>query len=249
MENKIIALEAQLEMNNELIKNEYKTLIAKVEDVIKKFITEPYGAVISRRQLRTGLWDEIEIMFEVGFHNEAENRIDFGSDIWFEYNTKKNELAINYGTIGNYTKSNVYQVKRVNLVAGVFAHINEIEAALAEVAEAANSGNYRAYLEEEYKIESEISQIKKAIKAQQLKEIEYSLKEGDTLKYSNSVRWRDQLFNTNVGAWTIHRICEKTIKVKSPLYGEVRQFPKERIVALISQGYLLVNTDEENVNE
>lgn len=248
MENKIIALEAQLEMNNELIKSEYQTLIVKVEDIIKKFITEPYGAVITRKQLRTGLWDEIEIMFEVGFHNDEENRIDFGSDVWFEYNTKKNELAVNYGTIGNYTKSNIYQVKRVNLVASVFAHIIEIEAALAEIAEIANSGNYRAYLKEEYKIESEISQIKKTIKAQQLKEIEYSLKEGDTLKYSKDARWKDQLFNTSSKAWTIHRICEKTIRVKSPIYGEVRQFPKERIVALISQGYLMVNA-EENVNE
>lgn len=248
MENKIIALEAQLEMNNALIKSEYQMLIAQVEEIIKKYITEPYGAVISRKQLRTGLWDEIEILFEVGFHNETENRIDFGSDVWFEYNTKKNELAINYGTIGNYTKSNIYQVKRVNLVAGVFAHINEIEAAFAEVAELANSGNYRAYLEEEYKIESEINQIKKAIKAKELQTIENTLQEGDTLKYSKEVRWRDQLFNTTVGAWTIHRICEKTIKVKSPLYGEVRQFPKERIVALISQGRLMVNA-EENVNE
>lgn len=164
-----------------------------------------------------------------------------GSEVWFEYNTKQNELTVNYGTIGNYTKSNIYQVKRVNLVAGVFSHINEIESALAEVAGIANSGNYRAYVEEKYRIESEISQIKKAIKAQQLRKIEYSLKEGDTLKYSNSVRWRDQLFNTEAGAWTIHRICEKTIKVKYPLYGEVRQFPKERIVALINQGLLLVN--------
>lgn len=242
MENKIIALEAQLEMNNELIKSEYNTLIAKVEDVIKKFITEPYGAVISRRQLRAGIRDAIGIMFEVGFRNEAENRIDFGSDVWFEYNTKQNELTVNYGTIGNYTKSDIYQVKRVNLVAGVFANIDEIEAALEEVAEIANSSNYRAYLEEEYRIESEISQVKKAIKAQQLKEIEYSLKEGDTLKYSNSVRWRDQLFNTEAGAWTIHRICEKTIKVKHPLYGDVKQFPKERIVTLIDQGLLLVNS-------
>lgn len=248
MENNLIALEAQLEMNNELIKSEYQILIAQVEDIIKKFITDPYGAVISRRQLGRGLWDEIEIMFEVGFHNNAENRIDFGSDVWFRYSTKENELAVNYGTIGNYTKSNIYQVKRVNLVAGVFAHINEIEAALANVAEIANSGNYRAYIEEEYKIESEISQIKKTIKAQQLKEIEYSLKEGDTIKYSNSVHLRDQLFNTNSGAWTIHRICEKTIKVKSPLYGDIKQFPKERIVALISQGYLMVNA-KENVNE
>ena len=250
MENKIIALEAQLEMNNELVKSEYRTLIALVEATIKEYITDPYGAVLTRKQLRTGLWDEIEIMFEVGFHNVEENRIDFGSDVWFEYNTKKNELAINYGTIGNYTKSNIYQVKRVNLVAGIFANIAAIESAFAAIAERANSGKYREYLQEEYKIEAEISQAKKTLKAQQLKAIEYSLKEGDAVKYSKSVRCRDQLFNTNSGAWTIHRICEKTIKVKSPLYGEVRQFPKERIIALISQGYLLVNTEEEeNVNE
>lgn len=248
MENKIIALEAQLEMNNELINSEYHSLITKVEDIIKKFITEPHGAIISRRLLRIGFRDTIEIVFEVGFHNEAENGLDFGSDVFFEYNTEKNELAVQCGTIGNYTKSNIYQIKRVNLIAGVFAHINEIEAAFAEVAEIADSGNYRTYIEEEYKIESEIRQIKKAIKDQQLKEIAYSLKEGDTLKHIDTIRRKQQIFDTTNGAWTIYRICEKTIKIKSPISGEVRQFPKERIVALINQGYLMVNA-EENVNE
>ena len=115
MTNEMIAVQANIDMTKELLKTEKNRLIAKLEDIVNKFIVNPHGAMITQRDIRIGLWSETEIHFNIGFYNEAEKRVDFASDAWFEYNTKKNELLVNYGTIGNYTKSNIYHAHSLTI--------------------------------------------------------------------------------------------------------------------------------------
>lgn len=246
MENRMVELKSQVERVNELIHSEYDRLMEKVVAVIEKFITNPHEASICRKQLRFGLRDEFEINFEVGFYNPEESRIDFGSDVWFEYNSKDRTLRVNYGTIGYYDKTAIYQIRRVNMISEVFAHIEDIEAAFQAIAEEA-AGNYRSYHDEKYHYEAEIQSLENQQKAEALKTLEYSLKEGDILKYDETkVRYGSQLFKTRAGGWIIQKICNKTIKLKDPFWNEIRQFPKEQIISLIYNKSIMVNPEEEN---
>ena len=215
MTNEMIALQVNIDMTEELLKVEKNRLIAKLEDIVNEMIVKPHGSMITQKDIRIGLWNETEIHFNIGFYNEAEKRVDFTSEAWFEYNTKKNELLVNYGTIGNYTKSNIYQVKRVKMVADIFEKINEIEADLAALAQEADAGQWRNLTSQLYEYEKQMSQLKKNLRAQQLVAAEYQLKEGDVVYYNSDVSSGNKLFPANsTFKATVIRICDKTIKVK-----------------------------------
>ena len=241
MTNEMIAVQANIDMTKELLKTEKSRLIAKLEDIVNKFIVNPHGAMITQRDIRIGLWGETEIHFNIGFYNEAEKKVDFASDVWFEYNTKKNELLVNYGTIGNYTKSNIYQVKRVKMVADIFEKIHEIEAHLGMLAAEADDGQWRTLTSQLYEYEEQMAELKKQQRARQLAEAEYELKEGDVVYYPD-VRIGNKLFPANDSfKATVIRICEKTIKVKD---GSCRtyQVPKDKFCAQIVDALLTVES-------
>ena len=241
MTNEMIAVQANIDMTKELLKTEKNRLIAKLEDIVNKFIVNPHGAMITQRDIRIGLWGETEIHFNIGFYNEAEKKVDFASDVWFEYNTKKNELLVNYGTIGNYTKSNIYQVKRVKMVADIFEKIHEIEAHLGMLASEADEGQWRTLTSQLYEYEEQMSQLKKQQRARQLAEAEYELKEGDVVYYPD-VRIGNKLFPANDSfKATVIRICEKTIKVKDG-NGRTYQVPKDKFCAQIVDALLTVES-------
>lgn len=244
MTNEMIAVQANIDMTKELLKTEKNRLIAKLEDIVNKFIVNPHGAMITQRDIRIGLWSETEIHFNIGFYNESEKRVDFASDAWFEYNTKKNELLVNYGTIGNYTKSNIYQVKRVKMVADIFEKIHEIEAHLGMLAAEADAGQWRTLTSQLYEYEEQMSQLKKNLRAQQIAEAEYELKEGDVVYYNPDVRIGNKLFPANSAfKATVTRICEKTIKVKDGS-GRTYQVPKDKFCAQIVDALLIVESED-----
>lgn len=243
MTNEMIAVQANIDMTKELLKTEKNRLIAKLEDIVNKFIVNPHGAMITQRDIRIGLWSETEIHFNIGFYNEAEKRVDFASDVWFEYNTKKNELLVNYGTIGNYTKSNIYQVKRVKMVADIFEKIHEIEAHLGMLAAEADEGQWRTLTSQLYEYEEQMSKLKEQQRANQLAEAEYELKEGDVVYYNPDVRIGEKLFPANDSfKATIIRICEKTVKVKD-VRGRTYQVPKDKFCAHIVDALLIIESN------
>lgn len=243
MTNEMIAVQANIDMTKELLKTEKNRLIAKLEDIVNKFIVNPHGAMITQRDIRIGLWSETEIHFNIGFYNESEKRVDFASDVWFEYNTKKNELLVNYGTIGNYTKSNIYQVKRVKMVADIFEKIHEIEAHLGMLAAEADGGQWRTLTSQLYEYEEQMSKLKAQQRANQLAEAEYELKEGDVVYYNPDVRIGEKLFPANESfKATIIRICEKTVKVKD-VRGKTYQVPKDKFCAHIVDALLIIESN------
>ena len=240
MTNEMIAVQANIDVTKELLNTEKNRIIAKLEDIVNKFIVNPHGAMITQRDIRMGLWNETEIHFNIGFYNESEKRVDFASDVWFEYNTKKNELLVNYGTIGNYTKSNIYQVKRVKMVADIFEKIHEIEAHLGMLAAEADAGQWRTLTSQLYEYEEQMSQLKQQQRAQQIAEAEYEIKEGDLVYYDSDVRIGNKLFPANESLKaTIIRICEKTVKVKDER-GRTYQVPKDKFCAHIVDALLCV---------
>ena len=85
MTNEMIAVQANIDMTKELLKTEKNRLIAKLEDIVNKFIVNPHRAMITQRDIRIGLWSETEIHFNIGFYNEAEKRVDFASDGGISY--------------------------------------------------------------------------------------------------------------------------------------------------------------------
>lgn len=244
MTNEMIAVQANIDMTRELLKTEKNRLITKLEDIVNKFIVNPHGAMITQQDIRIGLCSETEIHFNIGFYNEAEKRIDFASDAWFEYNTKKNELLVNYGTIGNYTKSNIYQVKRVKMIADIFEKIHEIEAHLGMLAAEADAGQWRTLTSQLYEYEEQLSQLKKQKRAQQIAEAEYELKEGDVVYYNPDVRIGYKLFPANDSfKATVIRICEKTVKIKDGS-GRTHQVPKDKFCAQIVDALLTVESED-----
>lgn len=244
MTNEMIAVQANIDMTKELLKTEKNRLIAKLEDIVNKFIVNPHGAMITQKDIRIGLWSETEIHFNIGFYNEAEKRVDFASDAWFEYNINKNELLVNYGTIGNYTKSNIYQVKRVKMVADIFEKIHEIEAHLGMLAAEADAGQWRTLTSQLYEYEEQLSQFKTEQRTQQIAEAEYELKEGDVVYYNSDVRIGNKLFPANDSfKATVIRICEKTVKVKDR-NGRTYQVPKDKFCAQIVDALLIVESED-----
>lgn len=244
MTNRMITVQENINTTNDLIKSEYTKLLTKLEDILNELIVEPHGATIIQRDIRMGLWNETEIHFQIGFYNEADQRVDFASDAWFEYNTKKNELLVNYGTIGNYTKSNVYQVRRVKMISDIFDNIDTIEATLAAFVQDADNGQWRQLITKKYEYEEELSQLKKEARAQQLVEVEQNLREGDVVYYRPDVRLITQLFPSwNSAKATITRICQKTIKIKMES-GRVYQLPKDKFCAHIADALLVVQSED-----
>lgn len=243
MTNEMIALQVNIDMTEELLNVEKNRLIAKLEGIVNELIVKPHGSMITQKDIRMGLWNEIEIQFNIGFYSEAEKRVDFASDVWFEYNTKKSELLVNYGTIGNYTKSNTYQVKRVKMVADVFEKINEIEADLAALAQEAAQGQWRNLTSQLYEYEKQMSQLKKNLRAQQLVAAEYQLKEGDIVYYNSDVRIGNKLFPANSSSKaTVIRICDKTIKVKDSS-GRTYQVFKNKFCEQIVDELIIVESN------
>ena len=83
-----LELETNKELTRQLIITEREKLLNMIETVIHSRILDKTGAVLTRKEIQLDFRDNIEIMFDLGFYNEDENRIDFGSDSWFCYSSR-----------------------------------------------------------------------------------------------------------------------------------------------------------------
>lgn len=242
MTTKINALQSQLELIDEARIICSEALIKMIEDCIHKFITDTNDAVLLRKDITYRYDNQFIITFEVGFENEeTPSGIDFGSDVYFDYDTRKNELSVNHGTIGYFTKKEIYQIKRINLLAHVFKNINKIEEEFNNICNCAVAVEYAKNHKEHINFTVALNDAKDELKKQKIKELEYSIVEGTPVEYNaGKVRYTsDMVFNSRACSWTINRITDKRVKVKSE-YGDVKQFDKETFLNLIYEGKLLV---------
>lgn len=232
METRVKMLEAQIELTQAAMNQEYNKIKEQAEQVIQSMIVLPHDAVLQRCFIRTGFKNNMEINFELGFWNTEEGRVDFGSDVWCEFDSSTEELRVNYGTCGSYSKKDAYQIRRVQLVADIWSKIHELEAKLLLIAKE-DAQEYRRLENELYDYQHELEKIHKQQQEAKLLNIEKSLNIGDALEYIDDVRPSYRLFYAYAETWKIHRICEKTIKIKGEHTQIVKQLDKKQLINLI----------------
>lgn len=239
MQTKLIELQANLDMTNELLRNECKKLHEEVSVLVNDLIAKECGAKVVRSWVRLKFLEEVEVHFELGFWDAKENKYDFGSDASFCFNSTNNYLETNYGTIGRYSKHDKYQVMRVNMTAHVFRHIDDIEEALRNIVAKVNNGVYRKLEEDVWNLERDIERIEQQQRHDAVAAIEAGLKVGQEIGYSKDIAPCYMLFDSKYKAWTIKSISERKIKLISNR-GDVRMLDKGQVLNLIYDNTLSV---------
>lgn len=215
MENKIQQIQERIEQVNGEKKDLYTSIVEKLETVLEKLIIKPCEAHLVRASITPGYRDDFNFAFEVGFWNVEEDRVDFGSEIWFEYISGEG-ITINHGTIGRFNKTNTYQFKRISLLNYVITNLNTIEDALAVVM--AETSEYQNKCQESYNLSAQLCKALEEDKAEKIATIEKTLAVGDVLCYKDDIKLHSRLFGTGWGNiadkkdfWKIVKITPKKL--------------------------------------
>lgn len=239
MENKLIALKAEKELIQTAYSVKYDELIKGLDFIIDKYFVKPFNAKCIRRWFREEFYPErgVHINFEIGFHNVTEDRIDFGSDMYFRYDSFKQSLEANYGTCGAYSRKDEYQVKRVKTLAYIWDHIEDIESEL---------NNYTAEItpvvldnyDNLYEIDRKITSIEHEINSRKKNSIAESIQVGKVIYYNEQVSLRavQKLFS---GVCEVTKVTPKFVVVKNNFDAEFR-IKKEHVVAHAFQDYITI---------
>lgn len=237
MEN-IDILNAELDLIEAAQKQNIELLTKDLDNILNEYFVMPVGGVVARRFIRHGCWSKnVEFYFEVGFYNPEEDRIDFGSDTSFEYNSEKQELSVNHGSCRSFTKKNIYQFKRAQLIAEVYNNIEGIEKAFQRLAEKCAKllyENDRRSADIEYKVK----ELELAEREQRRKEVIESIKVNDTLMYVPDCKcWHSsRLFRTKV---TVTNITPKYVVINDGYNN--KRLDKDSVANHIIEGYIKVN--------
>ena len=239
MESKLIALKAERELIQTAYSVKYDELIKGLDLIIDNYFVKPFNAKCIRRWFREEFYPErgVSINFEIGFHNVTEDRIDFGSDMYFTYDSLKQSLEANYGTCGAYSKKDEYQIKRVKTLAYVWDHISDIEAELNKYAAEITPvvlDNYDNLNE----IDRKISSIEHEIQTQKKNAIAESIQVGKVVFYNEqkSLRAAQKLF---LGDCEVTKVTPKFVVVTNNFDKQFR-IRKEHIVAHVFQEYITI---------
>lgn len=238
MKTKLTALNAEHEMLQADYAVKYDAFMGALDKIINKWFVAPYEAKCTRRWIRTShIEGELELCFELGFFNVEENRIDFGSDFWMDYSTQRNELRVNYGTCGYHSKTDVYQTKRVKLLAFIWDHIDEIETELklfsSDVIPVATE-----YLNKQHEIQSEIYHIEKTIRQEREQEVESYIVPHSILYYpeESTLSRHSRLFG---GKMTITRRTPKFVFANDE-YGRECKFKIAEVIQHVVNNYMII---------
>ena len=240
MENKLIALRAERELIQTAYSVKYDELIKGLDLIIDKYFIKPFNAKCIRRWFREEFYPErgVHINFEIGFYNTTEDRIDFGSDMYFTYDSFKQSLETNYGTCGAYSRKDEYQVKRVKTLAYVWDHIEDIESELNNYAIEITPVVLDNY-DNLYEIDRKITSIENEINSQKKNSIAESIQVGKVIFYNEQISLRadQKLFS---GTCEITKVTPKFVVIKNNFDREFR-IKKEQIVAHAFQEYISIN--------
>ena len=233
MTNRIAELEAKKALIVERRKEEYKALEAMAIKVVERYLDAVEGAEIKWLNIRCYASVETEISCEIGFRDG--DKFDFGSDFNLYYNAKPHRVSINYGTIGNFTKDNVAQYKRIALLYHLTQNVNDIEEGFQTIAN--NTGIFQSLEEREWEIENEIREIKKQISNEKLNALIEATKEGDVFKYveHSSVQYRSIPVYGDT-PFTIKKITPKRIRVSVNGYFREHLVDKETFFRIYNNG-------------
>ena len=213
-------LEADIEMTKEIV-NSYKVdIIASVKDIFNRYLANDTDAMITKTDLRLGISNAIELVCEIGFWNDQENRIDFGSDVMLDF-TLRDGLRINHGIMGYASKKDIYQMKRYNLFGYFYKNYDMMETELTQVVNNANAWQEASIsiLEKETKIkdylEAEAEEYRKTLNAQ--------LAVGDLYKHATGILARHRIwnysYNYDADVFEVVKLTPKYVTLKALLEG------------------------------
>lgn len=239
MENKLAALMAERELLQTAYSVKYEELLKGLDLIIDKYFIKPFNATCIRRWFREKFDGErgVYVNFELGFYNVEENRIDFGSDMFFTYDTSKQSLRVNYGTCGEYSREDEYQVKRVKTISYVWDHIDDIEAELNTYALNITPVVFDNY-DNLYELDRKITSLEHEIKTQQKNIITESIQAGKVIFYNEgcTLYTRQRHFN---GCCEVTRVTPKFVVMKDSCGRDIR-IKKEDIVNHALQNHITI---------
>lgn len=239
MENQLIALRAERELIQTAYSVKYAELIKGLDLIIDKYFVKPFNAKCTRRWFREEFYPErnVDINFEIGFHNIEEDKLDFGSDMYFRYDPVKQSLEVNYGTCGMYSKKDEYQVRRAKTIAYVWDHIEDIESELNNYAIEITPVVLDNY-DNLYEIDRKITSIEHEIQTQKKNAIAESIQVGKVIFYKEliSLRAVQRLFS---GVCEVTKVTPKFVVVKDNFDRQFR-IKKEQIVSHAFQDYITI---------
>lgn len=195
----------------EVSKNIWKEWLTKE---LNKWILSPCGATTEYIKLDRFFDGHYQITVKIGFWNEEESKLDFGSTFDIYYSLE-NGLEFNHGMIGTFNSKNKYQLLRMRLMGHLYDNLNTIEDMFFLAYE--KSHHYRNYwntiIETENKIKYEEEIINNAIKD----EISERLKVGDEITGMTSHVWR-YVFNAkgvmlSTDKYFIEKITPKYVSI------------------------------------
>ena len=196
----------------------YTTTHDALKELVARILEGPENPQCIRCWFRNDYYGHLDIYFEVGFYNDTEKRIDFGSSIDFDYDGSKKELAINYGTCGRFTKANIYQFKRAQVISRIYENIDQIESMLEAFVARSYPDVLRVDTAQDA-IEHECGTLRHQIAEQRRETILTDLKVGDKLMYNpeRNIHYSSALFHGVV-----------TLKKLTPVYAVISDGYRER---------------------
>lgn len=211
MTDKINELNNRKEVLHASYKETHDKIKNKLEEKMYSLFLNKHGATFDRFTIRRSIFRGYEVMFELCFMNE-EGKSDFGSDVTFYFESEQGFLKTNYGTIGTYSKNDIYQVKRVHLISDIFNNIEEVENILKELISCEDCSVLAEIDKELDEIDSEIYVIKKEHRNNELKDIESNLKLGSIVEYNSKVRYHYRKFH---GPYRLIKVSQKTVTISN----------------------------------
>lgn len=231
----LTALRAKHDMLEPVVKEARAALLNNLRELVVRDIAEPNGAHIRSLDLRFGCRDDLEVAFELCFKDDS-GKIDFGSDCWFAFGC--NGLSINCGTIGSWTKENVFQVKRIKLISNVCDQIADpdVEKNLEEkFRKILSASRYLEKWGELWDLEGQITEQENQQRRDKAVQDLNSITVGSILCYSVTTHPSSRLFASWPGAktndqWEVVRIGEKTITLESLHNRKTRRISRDDIL-------------------
>ena len=241
MTNDIETLNAELYLTRAEWHVRMKQFLERLDKLLDKWFIHDTEAVVLRRWYRVEHWDgEVSINFEIGFYDETEGRVNFGTDTSFEFSSAENVLYVGHGSCGRYSRNKPFHFLQHKLVAHVYDHLDEIESELAALG--VDAALILCPVEKQVtKLERRIHEIHILEEANRKSEIEQSLKAGDIVAYhpeSKHYKYSNCLFKQPM---TIQSITSQNFMLRDPQTGCRKRVPKAELTSLIFQGHVTVN--------
>ena len=234
MTDKINELNKRKEVLHASYKETHDKIKNKFEEIMYSLFLNKHGATFHRFIINRSIYRGYKVMFELCFMDE-EGKSDFGSDATFYFESEDGFLKTNYGTMGTYSKHDIYQVKRVHLISDIFDNIEEVENILKELVSGEECAALAEIDQEIDEIESEIYKIKQEYRNNELKNIEDNLKPGSIVEYDSKVRYYYRKFH---GPYRLLKISQKTVTISN--CDGAKRINKKEFLQDIYDGHILV---------